>query len=77
MAIERRYRHGIGGDDPLGLLARTARRSPLQELRDYPFFAPDGDRPAPARTIPHGGAWLALLALILCVETVALALLVH
>ena len=69
--------HGIGSDDPLGLLARSMRRSPLQELRDYPFFAPDEDRPAPVRTIPHGGAWLAALALVITLEIVVLALLLR
>ena len=77
MAMEQQDQHGIGADDPLGLLARSARRSPLHELRDYPFFAPEGDSPARTQTIPHGGAWLAALLLALILEAVVLSLLLR
>ena len=77
MASQYHSQYGIGTEDPLGLLARSAQRSPLQELRDYPFFAPDEERPAPVRKIRYGHALLAMLALIIVIEVVALGLLLR
>ncbi len=68
---------GSGPDDPLGLLARMPHRSPLQELRDYPFFAPEDDVPPPAFLLRHGDTLLLVLALVAALEAVVLGLLLR
>ena len=77
MSSQHHGQYDIGTEDPLGLLARSAQRSPLQELRDYPFFAPEDERPAPVRTIRYGGILLAMLALIITLEVIVLTLLLR
>ena len=41
---------------------RPPRRDPLHELRDYPFFRPEGDAPAPSWLARHGPAVALALA---------------
>ena len=48
-------------------------RSPLEELRAYPFFAPEDDAPAPPWLARHGLALLVALAIVLAVELALLA----
>ena len=80
MAVEDGRQHDIGADDPLSPPIRVRRRSPLQELGDYPFFHDEEEeenRPAPSWVVRHGGACLAALAVTSVIEVVALGLLLR
>jgi hypothetical protein len=71
----------IGSDDALDLPIRVRRRSPLQELRDYPFFELDPDlaedQPAPSWAMRHGRLCLAALAFTSAIEAAVLGLLLR
>jgi hypothetical protein len=77
MAVEYGEQHTTGADDSFDLPIRVRRRSPLQELRDYPFFAPEEDRPAPSWVMRHGNLCLAALAIIGAIEVAVLGLLLR
>jgi hypothetical protein len=77
MASRYQSHDGIGNEDPLGLLGRATGRGPLQELRDYPFFAPEEEGEERTRTIRHGGAWLAALGLLIAIEIAVLIFLLR
>ena len=77
MSAQRDRRKDDGFADLDDLLARTPRRSPLQELSDYPFFRPEEDAPTPSRVSRYGIVLLVALACILAVELVLLVLLLH
>jgi hypothetical protein len=66
----------IGADDSLDLPIRVRSRSPLQELRDYPFFdLEEEERPAPSWAMRHGRLCLAALAITSAIEVAVLGLL--
>ncbi len=71
----------IGSDDALDLPIRVRRRSPLQELRDYPFFELEPDleeeQPAPSWVMRHGRLCLAALAITSAIEVAVLGLLLR
>jgi hypothetical protein len=67
----------IGSDDSLDLPIRVRRRSPLQELNDYPFFDLEEERPAPSWAIRHGRLCLAALAITSAIEVAVLGLLLR
>jgi hypothetical protein len=59
------------------LPVRVRRRSPLQELRDYPFFLPEEDQQAPSWVLRHGRLCLTALAITGAIEVVVLGLLLR
>ena len=77
MAANRDRRDETGIDDHDDLLARSPRRSPLQELRDFPFFHPEEEHSAPSWLARYGAALLVALALVAIVELVVLVLLLR
>jgi hypothetical protein len=77
MAVEYGGERGIGGDEALDLPIRVRRRSPLQELRDYPFLLEDEERPTPSWLARHGGVCLAALGVASAIELVVLGLLLR
>jgi hypothetical protein len=77
MAVEYGRQRGIGADDLLSLPIRARRRSPLQELGDYPFFDEEEEPQTPSWMVRHGGVCLAALAVAGAIEAVVLGLLVR
>ena len=74
----------IGSDDSLDQPIRVRRRSPLQELRDYPFFDLEeaeeleaAERPAPSWAMRHGSPCLVALAITGAIEVVVLGVLLR
>ncbi len=54
---------------------KPPQRDPLHELRDYPFFRPEGDKPTPSWLARHGPAVaLALAGLVAGLLTLAAAM---
>jgi hypothetical protein len=71
---------GLVGDDCGDLPIRVRRRSPLQELRDYPFLLSEEEQPTPAPpswALRHGGACLTALGIVGAIEVVLLGLLLR
>ena len=77
MAVEYGKQHDIEANDSLDLPIRIRRRSPLQELRDYPFFDLEEDRPAPSWAMRHAGLCLTALAITGVIEVAVLGLLLR
>jgi hypothetical protein len=83
MAVDFGRQQRLGADDLLNLPIRIRKRSPLQELDAFPFFFEEKDeedeekRPAPSWMVRHGGACLAVLAVVSAVEAVVLGMLMR